>query len=193
MKLFTVEKLETIMNILLKGIIILIIILLSITLLPPLVSQIKFQLESGALVEKFGIAGAMVELSNKINTPERLYGNEDSTPSKAISYAAGYLISQPDTQTYIEETWFYVGEYQDGAWLTSYFDVTNIPKSGDILIAKGEINRRSDKPRLIDGQWKMGEIEGTIKKGDKIQVREIDKVKSRGGYLIVWIRGSIVE
>lgn len=181
------QKLQIITNVVLKSVIILIIIIEFIALGWPLTARIRTQLESGALIAKIKMWELQVDFFNdKINTETRLRGNEDSSPPG--------LIAEVTKQFNIEkETWAFVGTYQNEAWTTSYFDIQGLPEPGDILTATGEINRRADKPRFIDNEWRMGEIEGSIEKGDKMQITEVDKVKHKGGYLVVWIKGIVVK
>jgi len=90
------------------------------------------------------------------------------------------------------ESWSFVGTFRNGRYIKSYFETVDIPKVGEEVLATANVNRRADKPRLIQA-WKLARVVGAIQKGERLQVTEVARIPAKGGGTQDWVKGKLVQ
>jgi len=159
----------------------LIIVILMIMLFPRLKSQIR-----SATIESLEIAGIKLRLYNELNIPERLKGAEEIEEiSKPVKVGAEFI-------NYEGIFWVYLGATTPRGnkenWLTKYFNIATVPKSGDIIEAIADVFKRAEKPKIKEGTWTKGEIQGLIKRGQKVKVIDIAEIPGTQNRSLWWAK-----
>lgn len=156
------------------------IILLIIILIPQFKSQIK-----SAKIESLEIAGIKMNLYNELNIPERIKGREEIKVSKPVKTVAELI-------NYKGTFWVYLGATTPRGnienWLTQYFNIITVPKSGDIIKAIADVFKRAEKPKIKEGMWVKGEIQGLVKSGQKVKVIEVVEIPGTQNRSFWWTK-----
>jgi len=156
------------------------VILLIIILLPQLRSQIK-----SAKIESLEIAGIKLMLYNELNISERSKGEEEIEVSRPVEVAAE-LISYEGT------FWVYLGATTPRGskenWVTKNFNIVTVPKSGDNIVAITNVLKRAEKPKIEEGKWVKGEIQGLVKRGQKVKIIDIAEIPGTRNRSLWWAK-----
>jgi len=156
-----------------------VIIILVIILLPQLKSQIK-----SAKIKSLEIAGIKLSLYNNLNVPERIKGEEEIEVPQPVKVVA-QLINYKGT------FWVYLGATPRGSkenWLTKYFNIATVPKNGDIIEAIDDVFKRAEEPKIKEGKWMKGEIQGLVERGQKVKVIDITVIPGTQNRSLWWAK-----
>lgn len=102
-------------------------------------------------------------------------------------------IAAVDTQQAVSSLrWSYVGTYRDDVFVDTSFKVDDLPKVGDTIEAKLDVNQRSREPRwsFLSG-WTMGKVLGVLKAGEKLKVDRLEKIPAKGGGYRIWVAAKV--
>jgi len=185
------DKLESFTNILRNILFIfgsIVVIFIVITLFPQIRSQIK-----SARIESMEIAGIIklnfklkeLNLYNKLNIPERVKGKEEIKVTKPVKEAAELI-------NYKGTFWIYLGATtprgSKGNWLTKYFNIVTVPARGIIIEAIADVFKRAEEPKIKEGEWMKGEIQGVVKRGEKIKVIDVVEIPGTRNRSLWWAK-----
>lgn len=123
---------------------------------------------------------------NELNISERVKGEEEIKVSKPIKAAAEFI-------DYGKTFWVYLGSTPRGSeenWLTKYFNIATVPKTEDNIEAITDVFKRSDKPKIKEGEWTKGEIQGLVKGGQKFSVIEVAEIPGSQNRSLWWAKVS---
>jgi len=159
----------------------LIFILLIVRLLPQLIPQIKT-----AKIESIEIAGLKLRLYNELNVPERTKGEEEIKEIPKLIKIAAEIIDYEGT------FWVYLGATTPRGnkenWLTKYFDITKVPESGDVIEAITDVFKRAEEPKIKEGAWTKGEIQGLVKRGQKVKIIDTAEIPGTRNRSLWWAK-----
>ena len=173
---------KTIRNIcLISGTIVIIVLL--IMLFPKLKEQIK-----SVKVQSISASPGGIQISffHDLNIPERIKGADDSKVIDPVIKNAAQIINTE------EISWVYLGvttpKGSQTNWLYNFFDIKSVPKSNDVIQASTDIFKRSDQPRVINGNWSKGYINGLIKQGQKVRVIAVAEIPGAQKSTLWWAK-----
>ncbi len=89
--------------------------------------------------------------------------------------------------------WVYVGEFGMSGPVASNFDVQKVPVAGDAVAASRAVNLRDNRPHVVDGQWKMGNVVGVVYSGERFLVEKVVASDTGDTPGHVWAEGSIQQ
>ncbi|TCZ74551.1 hypothetical protein [Flaviaesturariibacter aridisoli] len=111
--------------------------------------------------------------------------NAEGAPSAQQSSVSGLVLPTSGDSTESQTgTWVYCGQIINGSWTTKNFFFTNTPTPGMELKAISDVFERDALPRKItEVLWKLGEIEGTVPKGTRVKVLQVQKIEDDNYWL----------
>jgi hypothetical protein len=138
-------------------------------------------------VNKFSIAG--IELSPKQkeaiknidNVKNIVTGSGKDTGKISFTLqSAAKLIDTTINQN--DQSWVYIGQIINDKLTNSHFEITKIPKKGDIITARDAVYKRKELPlELITGEWKLGDIRGAVTDKESVKVIKVVTIQD-GNY-----------
>jgi hypothetical protein len=156
-------------------------IALIIFLWPSITAVLKGEKE----VESFEALGVGLTLTDAVNKAAKQEGTSDESIPEPIVQAVERIEVGG-------AAWSFVGTYQNG-YSNPNFLVSAVPAEGDEIKAQTDIYRRAREPKFTITGWKMGKVEGLIKTGQVLRVKEIARIPALGGGYQDWVKGTILK
>ena len=122
------------------------------------------------------------------NVPSKAAIPQDVPPNTTIASALSSL-EVPGS------FWVYLGQYQNGHYLRHpNFETQGIPNMNDELKTWTDTYKRSALPvKTGPDNWKLGEIVGVIKEGQRVRVHKVDKIEDENYWLQVTSVSTLEE
>jgi hypothetical protein len=158
-------------------------VIIAILLLLGLQPTIKKEAE----IKTLEILGLKIDLSRKLNASLGTEGNTDTAQTEPLIRDVAKAID------YGGEFWVYIGATARGSrtdWSTKLFSATQVPSPGKAIKAIVDVYKREDRPRLVQGEWKLGAIQGLVRSGDRIKVLSIDSIPGGENRSLWWARAQ---
>ena len=130
---------------------------------------------------------AQTDIQNLVNNPTALNSVPSKTPNPQDgapnSTIAKALISIDEPGS----SWVYIGQYRNGKYLRHpNFESPGVPNVGDELSAWTDTYRRDGLPvKMGPNNWKLGEIVGVVKVGQKVRVKRVERIEDDNYWLQV--------
>jgi len=156
-------------------------IALIIFLWPSINAVIKGEKE----IESIEALGVGVTLTEAVNKAAKQKGTSDENVPEPIVQAVEKIEVGG-------ALWSFVGTYKNG-YSNPNFLISAVPAPNDEIEARTDIYRRAREPKFTITGWKMGEVEGIIKTGQVLRVKEIERIDALGGGYQDWVKGVIVD
>ena len=175
------EQFESLTNGLKNMAIIVAGVALIIFLWPSITAVIKGEKDIQS-IEALGVGVTLTEAVNKAAKQEGI--SDENVPESIVQAVEKIEVGGA--------LWSFVGTYRDG-YSNPNFLITAVPAENDEIEARTDIYRRAREPKFTITGWKMGEVEGVIKAGQVLRVKEIARIDAIGGGYQDWVKGIIVK
>jgi hypothetical protein len=128
---------------------------------------------------------ALNNIQNLVNNPSALntvpWQNskpQDGPPNTTVATALA-SIDEPGS------SWVYIGQFRNAKYLRHpNFEAQGLPNANDDLTAWTDTYRRSALPiKTGPDNWKLGEIVGVVKAGQKVHVRRVERIEDDNYWL----------
>ena len=90
----------------------------------------------------------------------------------------------------LQHSWIYLGATSSGKWIektkTVAGDTIPAQLKNQTIVPKTDIFRRSDLPKLVNGEWKLGDIKGVLAAQQHVVVQDIRSVPGVNNTELWW-------